>query len=140
MRAGCLCLRAGRNGPEALLIRTSSGKRTTIPKGSVESPEAPLAAARRELLEEAGHEAKLDPRPVLWGAWRGEQLVVFLGRNARPVQPAEPRRNPEWVPVSAARRRLMEQRSQAEASFFRHLMIETMKRFDPQFLFPAEEE
>src|SRR3989442_2159931 len=80
---------------EVVLIRSyKHGARTislAVPAGYVEADEDPLAAAKRELLEETGHEARewtLLGRFVVDGNYGVATENIFLARNARKI--AEP--------------------------------------------------
>ena len=80
---------------EVVLIRSyKHGARTislAVPAGYVEADEDPLAAAKRELLEETGHEARewtLLGRFVVDGNYGVATENIFLARNARRI--AEP--------------------------------------------------
>ncbi|TMC79535.1 MAG: NUDIX hydrolase [Chloroflexi bacterium] len=80
---------------ELVLIRSyKHGARTislAVPAGYIEANEDPLAAAKRELLEETGHEAR-DWTPlgrfVVDGNYGVATENIFLARNARRI--AEP--------------------------------------------------
>lgn len=82
-------------GDEVVLIRSyKHGPRRislAVPAGYIEANEDPLAAARRELLEETGHEAR-DWTPlgrfVVDGNYGVATENIFLARNARRI--AEP--------------------------------------------------
>ncbi len=63
-----------------------------IPGGIVDPGEEPAEAARRELLEETGYEARsieplggVNPNPAIFG----NRLHTFLARGARPVGPIQ---------------------------------------------------
>jgi len=80
---------------EVVLIRSyKHGARTislAVPAGYIEANEDPLAAAKRELLEETGHDAR-DWTPlgrfVVDGNYGVATENIFLARNARRI--AEP--------------------------------------------------
>jgi len=60
--AGVVCLRAGKDGPEVLLIRRGKPPRLgewSLPGGRIEWGERAEAAALRELKEETGVEAEI---------------------------------------------------------------------------------
>ena len=81
---GCiLCERQYKHGPKRLIL--------TLPAGAIEVGEEPLAAAKRELLEETGYVSEdwtyLSTRTIHANAGGGV-TVAFLARNCHKV--AEP--------------------------------------------------
>ena len=58
--AGGVAWRRGEGGVEVALVLVGPKRRWQLPKGIVEEGEAPLAAALREVREEAGLETTLD--------------------------------------------------------------------------------
>lgn len=83
-----------------------------LPAGSVERGEAPLAAAKRELLEETGYASRSWRRLVIAHpapAHTGVRKHYYLARDARRVRAARPERyeflRPEVVPLKRLLRR-----------------------------------
>jgi 8-oxo-dGTP pyrophosphatase MutT (NUDIX family) len=118
-----LCGRRMVNGETRwLIVRTSTGKRWTFPKGHIEPTDrSPSAAAEREAWEEAGLRGRatggalgryLHPKksgPVLTEAWLIEMI------DWQPAA-AEAGRAPDWVTGEIARQRLSQGRTRNETT------------------------
>jgi 8-oxo-dGTP pyrophosphatase MutT (NUDIX family) len=107
-RAAALCLRRKRGRLQLLLVTTRSG-RPTLPKGRVESGEAPAEAALREAGEEAGVRGVVTGHV---GSWRHgdarqhvEGYVVTVRKAGRPHR-SERWRTVRWVDVDEATEQL----------------------------------
>ena len=98
---------------QILLVKTSSGRQFTLPKGHAKSGESAVEAARREAWEESGY------RMVGFGersrgfVWNGEQVEVVVFREAQLVTRGE--RQAGWYPLEAAVRLVLLERMPAEA-------------------------
>lgn len=110
MTGHAIVLRWGEEEASVLLVRTSSGRRWTFPKGHREKGEMPEETALRELAEEAGYTAKA-ARVVEADA----QNVFVLFTAARRFEAPEPGRDPCWFPISQAKIRLRANRQPADA-------------------------
>lgn len=107
--AGAVVFRPGNDGPEILLISsTGTANEWVLPKGHIEAAETPEAAARRELVEEAGIRARiLAPIGTVRFEARDETVVAeyFLARLLEECRPVE-ERDREWLSLGAALERL----------------------------------
>lgn len=85
LSAGILLYRSGPQGLEVLLVHPSGNYNRKapwgIPKGELDQGEEPLAAARRELLEEVGLEATEHLTPLGDVAYRSgkKRVLCFAG-------------------------------------------------------------
>ena len=78
-----VCERQYKHGPREIVL--------TLPAGSIEQGEEPMAGAQRELLEETGYASddwQLLGRWVIYGNARGGTANAFLARGCRKI--AEP--------------------------------------------------
>jgi 8-oxo-dGTP diphosphatase len=110
-----------RHAAEVLLVQRGKAPFLgywSLPGGRVEAGEVPRTAAQRELLEETGLEADLDPDPVEWvevdsPARDGVpalrfRIAVFLATRPRGTLIAgDDARAAAWVPIADLDRRRM---------------------------------
>jgi 8-oxo-dGTP pyrophosphatase MutT (NUDIX family) len=88
------------------LVRTSGGKRWTVPKGRIEPGEDPAKAALRELGEEAGDGGVVDPAPIaeFYRADNGIPMTLFIVAFEEIVlPPTHENRERGWFTLSEAR-------------------------------------
>jgi 8-oxo-dGTP pyrophosphatase MutT (NUDIX family) len=109
MTAQAICLREALGEIRVLLIRTSSMRRYTFPKGHRWPEETPEGAAARELYEESGYKAV----PLRIVEADAENVFIAFG-NAYRIAEGEPKRQPMWLSISKARVALMQNRTPPE--------------------------
>ena len=105
---GAVLLEPGEDEPWVLLIRSAHG--WSFPKGHPEPGETPEETAAREILEETGIRAEVDPGYAFAvpSARAGDcrKIVFFSGRSldGRKEPVADEVRDAAWVPLSGADR------------------------------------
>jgi 8-oxo-dGTP diphosphatase len=112
--ATAICLRQEAGEIQVLLIRTSSGKRYTFPKGHVEPEELLAQTVGRELLEEAGYQGCVQKMPVAVSQSGTERQVYYLVRSAVPRGEPERGRKPRWIDYQRAQELLTQERAPSE--------------------------
>ena len=113
--AGGLVWRTTARGPEILLVHRSRYGDWTLPKGKLDEGEDWQTAARREVREETGREARLESFAGIISYMHGDRPKVVLFWNMRldpeapdhsaPEDTSEVKRA-EWLPVDEALKRL----------------------------------
>jgi len=109
VEAGAIAVRIDRLEPHFLLVTSRAPKEEWIfPKGHIEPGESPVAAAQRELYEEAGVVARpLGEVGVLRFAAGGEQVqTVYFLFDRVSEEPAGEGRRKIWLGAEAARQQL----------------------------------
>jgi phosphohistidine phosphatase len=104
-KAAVIAYRIRKTRLEVALVTTSSGKRWSVPKGSIDEGERPRDAAIREAEEEAGLQGVVARKPL--GRYRhgGDQdrVEVYLMRVTKVLE--------HWLEDDIRRRRWMKTRA-----------------------------
>lgn len=109
-QSGVIVWRNRRDGPEVLLITSSSGRRWTIPKGIVEPGLTPAESAAQEAREEAGLIGEISEPSIgtythhKWGASCSVELFAMTA--TRELATWETHRQRVWLPLSEASERI----------------------------------
>jgi 8-oxo-dGTP pyrophosphatase MutT (NUDIX family) len=103
--AGAVVVRRHADGPRVLVVHRRRQGDWTLPKGRVRTRELPAAAARREVLEEAGVECTAGVRilDATWQDVRGRRRVIryWLMELAgeRAFEPTDEIAEIAWLPL-----------------------------------------
>jgi 8-oxo-dGTP diphosphatase len=115
--AGGIVIRGDRE-PLIAIVQLRKSDQWVLPKGKLDRDESAVAAARREVLEEVGHEVNVHEflgtmayavgsRPKVVQFWRMEATGEPVGRLMNDVKAVA------WLPLAAAIDRLSHPREQA---------------------------
>ncbi len=126
-QVAAVCYRIRSEQIQFLLVRTRSGRRWTFPKGSAERGLSHAQAAALEAFEEAGAHGRIEE--VAFTNYRrlgrngndsstDGSINAHLCEVVRLSAPKESSRDRTWFPVSEARHRLCEGRTQKQAAQF----------------------
>lgn len=126
-QVAAVCYRIRSEQIQFLLVRTRSGRRWTFPKGSAERGLSHAQAAALEAFEEAGAHGRIEE--VAFTNYRrlgrngndsstDGSINAHLCEVVRLSAPKESSRDRTWFPVSEARHRLCEGRTQKQAAEF----------------------
>ena len=126
-QVAAVCYRIRSEQIQFLLVRTRSGRRWTFPKGSAERGLSHAQAAALEAFEEAGVHGRIEE--AAFTNYRrlgrngndsstGGSINAHLCEVLRLGAPKESFRDRTWFPVSDARQRVCESRTQKQATQF----------------------
>jgi 8-oxo-dGTP diphosphatase len=108
--AGGIVIRGGAR-PRIAVVRRSKDDRWVLPRGKLKRDENPIAAAKREVMEETGHRVRVHEflGTITYSA-RGRPKLVQFWRMLAAERPSydltEDITEVRWLPLSAAIRRL----------------------------------
>jgi len=108
--AGGILMRRGRT-PLFAIVQRRKDNAWVLPKGKLKPRESPVAAARREVVEETGHGARVHEylgaisykagrRPKIVAFWRMQETTASTREHARDIKVVE------WLSLDAAVARL----------------------------------
>jgi 8-oxo-dGTP pyrophosphatase MutT (NUDIX family) len=106
--AGVVAIRSNGDEVSYLVVSSSNGRHTVLPKGHIEPGEQPTRAAMRELLEETGVQGKLIEQLDTRQLDKPNECAIvqyFLVEARIQGSPAE-LRSVSWLPYEEARARL----------------------------------
>jgi 8-oxo-dGTP diphosphatase len=132
LAAGGIVARGGHR-PLVAIVQRRKDRRWVLPKGKLKPKESPLAAARREVIEETGHDVLVHEflgvmtyeaggKPKVVQFWR----MQAVGDEARPTAPDI--KAVKWLPLAAAIKKLDLPHEQV---FLRHVGRRALKAAEP---------
>jgi 8-oxo-dGTP diphosphatase len=129
MAAGGIVIRHGAK-PLFAIVQRRKDDAWVLPKGKLKAGEKPIAAARREAMEETGADVRVHEflGVISYLGSNGPKIVHFWRMRALggpPGKPMDDIKTVEWLPLSAAIERLT---MPHEKSFLRNVGRGTLKR------------
>lgn len=137
--AGGGILLRGADEPLVAIVRLRKDKSWVLPKGKVKGRETPLAAAKREVIEETGHDVTvhefLGSMSVVTERWH--KVVQFwrmsdAGRTRHPLTPDV--KDVRWLPLDEAVATLTRRHEQLFLESIGHAAIKAAR--DPRAVTP----
>jgi len=142
MAAGGVVLRSSRE-PLIAIVQLRKYRHWVLPKGKINQNENPLAAARREVLEEVGHKAYVHAflGTIAYDVGDRVKVVQFwamraVGGSARRLMPDV--KAVEWLPLEQAIKRLTRSREQVFLRSVGPTAIKAIQRAARQGRMPAQ--
>ena len=132
LAAGGIVARGGHR-PLVAVVQRRKDRRWVLPKGKLKPKESPLAAAKREVIEETGHDVLVHEflgvmtyeaggKPKVVQFWR----MQAVGDETRPTAPDI--KAVKWLPLAAAIKKLDLPHEQV---FLRHVGLRALKPAEP---------